>query len=130
MKIRLVSIFVDDQDKALKFYTDVVGFVKKHDMPAGGARWITVVSPEGPNELELVLEPNGHPAARAFQDALFKDGIPVTAFQSDDVRAECARLKKRGVAFTMEPTQAGPVTIATFSDTCGNLIQIFEPPKG
>jgi len=103
-----------------------VGFVKKHDMPAGGARWITVVSPEGPNDLELVLEPNGHPAARAFQEALFKDGIPVTAFQSDDIRAEWGRLKERGVAFTMEPTEVGPVTIAVFSDTCGNLIQIFQ----
>jgi catechol 2,3-dioxygenase-like lactoylglutathione lyase family enzyme len=130
MKIRLVSIFVDDQDKALTFYTEKLGFVKKHDMPAGGARWITVVSPEGPDELELVLEPNSHPAARAFQDALLKDGIPVTAFQSDDIRAECSRLKKRGVVFTMEPTQAGPVTMAVFSDTCGNLIQIFQPPKG
>jgi len=126
MRIRLVSVFVDDQDKALRFYTDVVGFVKKHDMPAGGARWITVVSPEGPNDLELVLEPNGHPAARAFQEALFKDGIPVTAFQSDDIRAECGRLKERGVAFTMQPTEAGPVTMAVFSDTCGNLIQIFQ----
>jgi catechol 2,3-dioxygenase-like lactoylglutathione lyase family enzyme len=130
MKIRLVSIFVDDQDKALKFYTDVIGFEKKHDMPAGGARWITVVSPEGPGELELVLEPNGHPAARAYQEALFKDGIPITAFQSDDIRAECKRLKDRGVVFTMEPTAAGPVTMAVFSDTCGNLIQIFQVAAG
>src|SRR5690606_4253544 len=100
MKIRLVSIFVDDQDKALKFYTDVIGFVRKHDVPAGGARWITLVSPEGPAELELVLEPNSHPAARAYQEALLKDGIPVTAFESDDVRAECERLKEHGVVFT------------------------------
>jgi catechol 2,3-dioxygenase-like lactoylglutathione lyase family enzyme len=127
MKIRLSSIFVDDQDKALRFYTGVLGFKKKHDMPAGGARWITVVSPEGPDELELVLEPNGHPAARAYQDALFKDGIPVTAFESDDIHAECRRLKDRGVAFTMEPTAAGAVTMAVFSDTCGNLIQVFQP---
>jgi catechol 2,3-dioxygenase-like lactoylglutathione lyase family enzyme len=130
MKIRLTSIFVDDQDKALKFYTDVLGFVKKHDMPAGGARWITVVSADGPDELELVLEPNGHPAARAYQEALLKDGIPVTAFQSDDIRTECRQLKERGVVFTVEPTAAGPVTIAMFSDTCGNLIQIFQPPAG
>ena len=127
MKIRLVSIFVDDQDKALKFYTDVIGFVKKHDVPAGGARWITVVSPEGPAELELVLEPNSHPAARAYQEALLKDGIPITAFESDDVRAECKRLKERGVVFTMEPTPMGPVTMAVFADTCGNLIQVFQP---
>jgi predicted enzyme related to lactoylglutathione lyase len=127
MRIRLNSIFVDDQDKALKFYTDVVGFVKKHDVPAGGARWITLTSPEGPNELELVLEPNGHPAARTYQEALFRDGIPCTAFESSDIHAEVKRLKERGVAFTMEPTQAGPVTIAVFADTCGNLIQIYQP---
>lgn len=127
MKIRLVSIFVDDQEKALQFYTNVLGFMKKHDMPAGGARWITVVSPEGPDELELVLEPNGHPAARAYQEALFKDGIPVTAFESTDIRTECERLKERGVVFTMEPTKAGPVTLAVFADTCGNLIQVFQP---
>lgn len=127
MKIRLVSIFVDDQAKALQFYTNVLGFRKKHDMPAGGARWITVVSPEGPDELELVLEPNGHPAARAYQEALFKDGIPATAFESADVHAECRRLKQSGVVFTMEPTAAGAVTLAVFSDTCGNLVQVYQP---
>ncbi len=127
MRIRLVSIFVDDQDKALDFYTRTLGFVKKHDFPAGGARWITVVSPEGSNDLELVLEPNGHPAARAYQEGIMKDGIPCTAFESSDIHAECRRLKERGVVFTMEPTSAGPVTLAIFSDTCGNLIQVYQP---
>ncbi len=126
MKIKLISIHVDDQDRALKFYTQVLGFTKKHDVPAGGARWITVVSPQGPDDLELVLEPNSHPAAAAYQAALLKDGIPATAFESDDVHAECRRLKDRGVVFTMTPTQAGPVTLAIFSDTCGNLIQVYQ----
>jgi catechol 2,3-dioxygenase-like lactoylglutathione lyase family enzyme len=130
MRIKLVSIFVDDQDKGLKFYTQVLGFTKKHDIPAGGARWITVVSPEGPNDLELVLEPNGHPAARAYQEALLRDGIPITAFESDDLAGDVERLKASDVEFTMDPTPAGPVTIAIFSDTCGNLIQIYQrnPP--
>jgi catechol 2,3-dioxygenase-like lactoylglutathione lyase family enzyme len=127
MKIRLISIFVDDQQKALDFYTRTLGFVKKHDVPAGGARWITVVSPEASNELELVLEPNGHPAARTYQEAIMKDGIPATAFESGDIHGECRRLKERGVVFTMDPTNAGPVTLAIFADTCGNLIQIYQP---
>lgn len=93
MRIRLNSIFVDDQDKALRFYTDVLGFTKKHDILAGAARWITVVSPEGPDDLELVLEPNGHPAASAYQAALRQDGIPVTAFESADIHAEARRLR-------------------------------------
>lgn len=126
MRIKLVSIFVDDQEKALRFYTDVLGFNKKQDFPAGGARWITVVSPQGPDDLELVLEPNGHPAASAYQAALMKDGIPVTAFESSDIQAEVQRLKERGVVFTIDPTPAGLVTIAIFSDTCGNLIQIYQ----
>jgi catechol 2,3-dioxygenase-like lactoylglutathione lyase family enzyme len=126
MKIRLTSIFVEDQDRALRFYTDVVGFVKKQDVPAGGARWITVVSPEASDELQLVLEPNRHPAARAYQEALLKDGIPVTAFESADIRGETRRLKEHGVVFTMEPTMMGPVTMAVFADTCGNLIQIYQ----
>lgn len=126
MKIKLVSIFVDDQEKALQFYTKVLGFTKKQDFPVGGPRWITVVSPEGPDDLELVLEPNGHPAASAYQSALMKDGIPCTAFESADIRTEVQRLKQRGVIFTVEPTDAGKVTIAVFSDTCGNLIQIYE----
>ncbi len=127
MRIKLISIHVDDQDKALRFYTDVLGFRKKKDFPVGPARWITVVSPEGPDDLELVLEPNGHPAARAYQSALMKDGIPATAFESMDIHNEVQRLKDKGVVFTMEPTVAGAVTLAIFSDTCGNLIQIYQP---
>jgi predicted enzyme related to lactoylglutathione lyase len=127
MRIKLISIFVDDQEKGLRFYTDVLGFKKKHDIPMGGPRWITVVSPEGPDDLELVLEPNGHPAASAYQSALTKDGIPVTAFESVDIHSEVQRLKERGVVFTMQPTVAGTVTMAIFSDTCGNLIQIYQP---
>jgi predicted enzyme related to lactoylglutathione lyase len=127
VRIKLISIFVDDQDKALRFYSDVLGFKKKHDIPMGGPRWITVVSPEGPDDLELVLEPNGHPAASAYQTALMKDGIPATAFESQDIHAEVRRLKERYVVFTMEPTVAGQVTIAIFSDTCGNLIQLYQP---
>lgn len=127
MRIRLVSIVVDDQDKALHFYTQVVGFKKKHDFPVGpaGERWITVTG-EGTDDLELVLEPNGHPAARVFQEALMKDGIPLTAFESSDVTADYKRLKAQGVMFTIEPTRAGPVMIAVFADTCGNLIQIYQ----
>ena len=126
MRIKLISIFVDDQDKALRFYTDVLGFRKKQDFPVGGARWITVVSPEGPDDLELVLEPNGHPAASAYQSALRKDGIPITAFESTAIHSEVQRLKDRGVVFTMEPTVAGKVTVAIFSDTCGNLLQVYQ----
>lgn len=126
MKIKLISIFVDDQEKGLRFYTDVLGFKKKQDFPIGGARWITVVSPEGPDDLELVLEPNSHPAASAYQAALRKDGIPVTSFESTGIHSEVKRLKERGVVFTVEPTVAGKVTIAIFSDTCGNLIQMHE----
>jgi catechol 2,3-dioxygenase-like lactoylglutathione lyase family enzyme len=127
MRIKLISIFVDDQEKGLRFYTDVLGFKKKQDFPVGGARWITVVSPEGPDDLELVLEPNGHPAASVYQAALRKDGIPATAFESTAIHSEVQRLKEKGVVFTMEPTAAGTVTIAIFSDTCGNLIQIYQP---
>jgi catechol 2,3-dioxygenase-like lactoylglutathione lyase family enzyme len=126
MRIKLISIFVDDQEKALRFYTDVLGFRKKQDFPVGGARWITVVSPEGPDDLELVLEPNGHPAASAYQSALRKDGIPITAFESMAIHDEVQRLEDAGVVFTMEPTVAGNVTLAIFSDTCGNLIQVYQ----
>ena len=129
MRIKLVSLHVDDQQRALEFYTEVLGFAKKHDVPAGGARWITVVAPEAPDDLELVLEPNNHPAAAAYQAALMKDGIPATAFESTDIRAECQRLKRCGVVFTLEPTDAGPVTLAIFADTCGNLIQIYQPTQ-
>jgi predicted enzyme related to lactoylglutathione lyase len=126
MRIKLNSIFVNDQDKALRFYTDVLGFRKKQDFPIGGARWITVEAPEGPDDLELVLEPNSHPAANAYQAALMKDGIPCTAFESTDIQAEVKRLKEKGVVFTVEPTNAGTVIIAIFADTCGNLIQIYQ----
>jgi predicted enzyme related to lactoylglutathione lyase len=126
MRIKLHSIFVNDQEKALRFYTDVLGFRKKQDFPVGGARWITVVSPEGPGDLELVLEPNGHPAASAYQSALMKDGIPCTALESTDIQTEVKRLKEKGVVFTIEPTNAGTVIIAIFADTCGNLIQIYQ----
>lgn len=127
MRIKLNSIIVDDQNKALKFYTEVLGFRKKHDLPVGAYRWITVVSPEGPDDLELVLEPNANPAAQTYQKALFDQGIPLTAFEVDDLAAEVRRLKGLGVAFTQEPTPVGAVTIAVLSDTCGNLIQLYQP---
>ena len=127
MKIRLTSVLVEDQEKALQFYTGVLGFVKKRDVPMGGPRWLTVVSPEGPDDMELLLEPNSHPAAKVFQQAIFKDGIPLTAFAVDDIEKEYERLHARGVAFKQTPTQAGPVTLAVFDDTCGNLIQIYQP---
>ena len=130
MRIKLSSIFVDDQGKAERFYTQVLGFRKKHDVPVGeGARWLTMVSPEGADDLELVLEPNGNPAAAAYQKAIFTQGIPITAFEVSNIAAEFARLKARGVAFTQEPTDVGPVQIAVFSDTCGNLIQLYQPKQ-
>ena len=124
MKINLTSVLVDDQDKALAFYTDVLGFEKKTEIPMGEFRWLTVVSPEAPDGPELVLEPDAHPAARPFKQALVADGIPFTSFAVDDVHAEHARLANLGVTFTQEPTAMGPVTTAVFDDTCGNLIQI------
>jgi len=126
MKIKLTSIFVDDQDKALKFYTGVLGFLPKRDIPLGEARWLTVVSPDAPDGVEIVLEPNGNPAARVFQAAIFEQGIPMTAFEVDELDAEYARLKKLGVRFSMEPTDMGQTTVAIFEDTCGNLIQIYQ----
>jgi predicted enzyme related to lactoylglutathione lyase len=128
MKIKLTSVSIDDYDKALKFYTDVLGFVKKQDIPLGnGARWITVVSPEDPNGTELLLEPNAdYPAMKALKESLVTDGIPFTAFQVDDIHKEYERLKKRGVEFTMEPTNMGMATMAVLNDTCGNLIQIYQ----
>ncbi|MFI8826798.1 VOC family protein [Streptomyces sp. NPDC053431] len=126
MRINLTSVFVDEQDKALRFYTEVLGFVKKAEVPLGGHSWLTVVSPEDPDGVELVLEPNQHPAAKAYQDALTADGIPVNSFAVDDVRAEFARLRALGVRFTQEPVDMGPVTIAILDDTCGNLLQIAE----
>jgi catechol 2,3-dioxygenase-like lactoylglutathione lyase family enzyme len=124
MRINLASVLVDDQEKALRFYTDVLGFVKKTEIPLGAARWLTVVSPEAPDGVELVLEPDEHPAAKPFKAALVADGIPWTSFAVDDVHAEFDRLKGLGVVFTQEPTAMGPVTTAVFDDTCGNLIQI------
>ena len=125
MRINVASVLVDDQDKALRFYTDVLGFLKKTDIPlGGGAKWLTVVSPDAPDGVELLLEPDGHPAAKPFKDALVADGIPFTSFAVDDVRAEHERLSALGVTFTQPPTEMGPVTTAVFDDTCGNLIQI------
>jgi len=126
MKIQLNSIFVDGQAKALKFYTEVLGFIQKRDIPVGEARWLTVVSPEGPDDVELVLEPNSNPAAQVYQKALFDQVIPITAFSVTDLHQEYERLKKLGVMFSMEPTAMGPVTIAIFEDTCGNYIQIYQ----
>jgi glyoxylase I family protein len=126
MKIKLNSIMVEDQERALRFYTDVLGFAKKQDFPVGEYRWITVVAP-GRDDLELVLEPNANPASKAFQQAIFQQGIPLTAFESEDLAAEVERLKGHGVVFTTEPTQMGPVQVAVFSDTCGNLIQLYQP---
>ena len=122
----MASVFVDDQDKALRFYTEVLGFAPKHDVPMGEHRWITVVSPEVPDGTELVLEPDEHPAAKPFKDALIADGSPFTAFAVDDVRAEFERMRGLGVRFTQEPTEMGPVTTAVLDDTCGNLIQIQQ----
>jgi glyoxylase I family protein len=127
MRIKLTSIMVDDQDKALSFYTEVLGFRKKHDIPVGQYRWITVTSPEGPDDMELALEPNANPAGKTFQEAMFSQGIPYTAFEVADIANEFARLTAKGVAFVRQPTQAGPVTIAVFADTCGNLIQLYQP---
>ena len=124
MRIGHVSVLVDDQDKALAFYTDVLGFVKKTEIPVGDFRWLTVVSPEDPNGPELVLEPDEHPAVRPFKEALVADGIPFTSFAVDDVHGHFERLAGKGVRFTQEPTQMGPVTTAVLDDTCGNLIQI------
>jgi catechol 2,3-dioxygenase-like lactoylglutathione lyase family enzyme len=129
MKIKLTSVMVDDQDKALKFYTEVLGFIKSKEIPFGEFRWLTVVSPEG-GEVELSLEPTAFAAAKNFQRSLFKQGISLTAFEVDDIEAEFLRLKGRGVVFTSRPTRAGPVTIAVFADTCGNLIQIYQPDHG
>lgn len=126
MRITLCSVLVDDQDKALRFYTDMLGFVKKMDIPAGKFRWLTVVSPEGSSDVELVLEPNDNPAASTYQKAIFEAGIPATSFAAANVQREFEQLQKKGVVFTTEPTKAGPVTIAVFNDTCGNLIQIHE----
>ena len=127
MRIKLQSIMVEDQQKAVEFYTSVLGFRKKHDVPVGEYRWITLVSPEGPDDLELVLEPNANPAAKAFQQAMFAQRIPLAAFEVTELAADFRRLQAAGVAFTQEPTAMGPVKVAVFSDTCGNLIQLYQP---
>lgn len=126
MRIKLSSVFVEDQDKALAFYTDILGFVKKTEIPMGDVKWLTVVSPDEPDGTELVLEPSTNPAVQTFKKALVEQGIPLTAFAVDDAQAEYERLVKLGVSFRTKPTQAGPVTIAVFDDTCGNLIQFFQ----
>jgi predicted enzyme related to lactoylglutathione lyase len=127
MKIILTSVFVNDQDKALKFYTEMLDFVKKSDVPAEEYRWLTVVSPEDRNGTELLLEPNNNPVAQAYQKGVFEQGIPAASFGVEDIRAEYHKLKERGVKFTMEPTKVyQEVTIAVFDDTCGNLIQIMQ----
>ncbi|MET8776552.1 VOC family protein [Nocardia sp. NPDC004654] len=127
MRIYITSVFVDDQQKAFDFYTEVLGFTKKNDVPLGATRWLTVVSPEDPNGAELLLEPDGHPAVKPYKDGLVADGIPAASFQVENVRAEYERLLALGVTFTQEPMEAGPVTTAVFDDTCGNLIQIVTP---
>ena len=126
LKITVASVFVDDQEKALRFYTEILGFLKKTDIPMGKFKWLTVVSPEAPDGTELLLEPNDNPAAKTFQKAIYDQGIPATTFAVVNVHEEYERLKKLGVVFGMEPTRAGPVTVAVFDDTCGNRIQIHE----
>ncbi len=124
IRIAITSVFVDDQAKALAFYTEKLGFIKKNDVPTGDARWLTVVSPVHPDGVELLLEPDGHPAAGPFKKALADDGIPFTQFAVDDVYAEVERLKGLGVEFTQDAVDMGPVVTAVFDDTCGNLIQL------
>ena len=128
LRIKLCSIFVDDQTKALRFYTDVLGFVKSQDIPVGEFRWITVRSAAG-GETDLALEPNANPAARTYQQALLAQGIPATAFEVDDIAAEYERLRGRGVEFKAPPSQMGPVTQAVLLDTCGNLIMLYQPSR-
>lgn len=132
MKVKLSSVSIDDYDKALKFYTEKMGFILKRDIPLGdGARWLTVVSPEEPNGTELLLEPNaGYPAMKALKESLMKDGIPFTAFEVNDIQKEYERMKRLGVEFTMEPTKMGTTIVAILNDTCGNLIQIYQITGG
>ena len=126
MKMKFTKIYVDNQDKALTFYTEVLGFVKKADFLVGSFRWLTVVSPEEPDGTELLLEPNDNPAAKTFQKAIFEQGIPLTAFAVEDIQKEYERMKRLGVVFRMEPTKTGEATVAVFDDTCGNLIQLAQ----
>ena len=127
MQIRLTSLMVQDQERALRFYTEVIGFQVKHDIPMGEHRWLTLTSPEGAEGVELVLEPIAFPPAKAFQEALYQAGIPATAFMTNDVRAEYARLQARGVVFRGEPASMGPVTMVLFEDGCGNLLNLVQP---
>jgi catechol 2,3-dioxygenase-like lactoylglutathione lyase family enzyme len=122
------SVMVDDQDKALRFYTEVLGFVKKTEIPLGQFKWLTVVQADAPDGMELLLEPNAHPAAQAFQKAMFADGIPLASFVVGDIQKEYERLQATGVAFSQKPTKMGPVTVAVFDDTCGNRIQLIQKP--
>ncbi|UCZ90743.1 VOC family protein [Gordonia sp. WA4-43] len=125
MRMTLMSVFVDDQRKAHEFYTEILGFTTRHDIPMGeNTWWLTVVSPRDPEGMELLLEPSGHPAVKPYRDALIEDGIPLAQFAVDDVQAEYERLRDLGVEFTQEPTDIGPAVVAVFDDTCGNLIQI------
>ncbi len=126
MRIKLSSVFVDDQAQALRFYTEVLGFIKKRDIPLDEASWLTVVSPDEPDGTELLLEPNDNPVAQTYQQAIYDAGIPATAFQVDDVHREYERLQGHGVKFSMQPTTVGPTTMAVFDDTCGNHIQIYQ----
>jgi predicted enzyme related to lactoylglutathione lyase len=127
MTINWTSVTVNDQEKALKFYTEILGFAKKVDIPAGNFRWLTVISPEGHDDVELILEPNEFPASKVYKKALFEAGIPATMFKVGDIQKEYERLKGQGVTFTKEPVLMGPVWIAVFNDTVGNLIQIVQP---
>jgi predicted enzyme related to lactoylglutathione lyase len=129
MRINLSSVMVDDQEKALKFYTEKLGFVKKTDMSIGEYRWLTVTAPDGPEGVELVLEPMGFPPARDYQKALYAAGIPITAFLSSDIQAEYKRLMGRGVVFRSEPQTMGGITSTLFEDTCGNLINLVQPTQ-
>ena len=126
MRLHVTSVFVDDQAKALEFYTTKLGFEKKADVPVGEYRWLTVVSPEQREGVELLLEPSNHPAVKPYREALMNDGIPLGSFEVDDIEAECQRLESLDVKFTMDPVNAGEVTIATFDDTCGNLVQLLQ----
>jgi len=128
MRIHITSVLVEDQDKAAAFYTSILGFVINKDIPLGEFKWLTLVSPEGTQDVELLLEPNQNPAAKTLQKALYSQGIPLTSFAVDDIHKEYERLKSQGVTFRSEPVQAGPVWIAMFEDTCGNLIQIVQSP--
>jgi catechol 2,3-dioxygenase-like lactoylglutathione lyase family enzyme len=126
IRVKLTSIMVNDQSRARRFYTDVLGFSIKHDIPCGDAAWLTLVAPDDPEGVELLLEPTGHPAAAPFQQALYNDGMPLTHLYTEDIAAEFERLKAKGVAFRGEPKAMGPTKIVDFDDTCGNLIRLVE----